>query len=292
MQSLKKPVIKFLKFGAFPLTVFIAVLTLPLVLGSFFTFTNWDGFGLDFEEFVGVANYVEALQDEAYWQSLQFTAMYVVVSLILVNAVAFGLALLVTAGLRSANVLRTFFFIPNLIGGVILGFIWQFVFNRTLTAVGKNFEIPFLESSWLNAPESAFWALVVVTVWQMSGYMMIIYITGLMSIEADVLEAAMIDGASAMRTLWSIRLPLMAQAFTISIFLTLRNSFMAYDVNVGLTGGGPYRSTELVSMHIFNEAFMFGFMGTGQAKAVFMFLIIAAVALVQVAVSKRFEVQR
>ena len=208
------------------------------------------------------------------------------------NLVAFGLALLVTAGLRSANVFRTFFFIPNLIGGVILGFIWQFVFNRTLTTVGKNFEIPFLESSWLNAPESAFWALVVVTVWQMSGYMMIIYITGLMSIENDVLEAAMIDGASAFRTLWSIRLPLMAQAFTISIFLTLRNSFMAYDVNVGLTGGGPYRSTELISMHIFNEAFMFGYMGTGQAKAVFMFLIIAVVALVQVAVSKRFEVQR
>jgi raffinose/stachyose/melibiose transport system permease protein len=286
------PLIKFLKFGAFPLSIFLAVLTLPLLLGTFFTFTNWDGFGLDFEEFVGVANYVEALQDEAYWASLQFTAMYVIVSLVLVNLVAFGLALLVTAGLRSANVFRTFFFIPNLIGGVILGFIWQFVFNRTLTTIGKNFEIPFLETSWLNAPESAFWALVLVTVWQMSGYMMIIYITGLMSIEADVLEAAVIDGASALRTLWSIRLPLMAQAFTISIFLTLRNSFMAYDVNVGLTGGGPYRSTELISMHIFNEAFMFGYLGTGQAKAVFMFLIIAVVALVQVAVSKRFEVQR
>jgi len=286
------PLIKFLKFGAFPLSIFLAVLTLPLLLGTFFTFTNWDGFGLDFEEFVGVANYVEALQDEAYWASLQFTAMYVIVSLVLVNLVAFGLALLVTAGLRSANVFRTFFFIPNLIGGVILGFIWQFVFNRTLTTIGKNFEIPFLETSWLNAPESAFWALVLVTVWQMSGYMMIIYITGLMSIETDVLEAAVIDGASALRTLWSIRLPLMAQAFTISIFLTLRNSFMAYDVNVGLTGGGPYRSTELISMHIFNEAFMFGYLGTGQAKAVFMFLIIAVVALVQVAVSKRFEVQR
>ena len=292
MHLKTKPWLRFLKFGAFPLSVFFAVLSLPLLLGSFFTFTNWDGFGLDFEEFVGISNYSEALQDEAYWASLQFTAMYVVVSLVLVNLVAFGLALLVTAGLRSANVFRTFFFIPNLIGGVILGFIWQFVFNRTLTTVGKNFEIPFLESSWLNAPESAFWALVIVTVWQMSGYMMIIYITGLMSIENDVLEAAMIDGASAFRTLWSIRLPLMAQAFTISIFLTLRNSFMAYDVNVGLTGGGPYRSTELISMHIFNEAFMFGFMGTGQAKAVFMFLIIAVVALVQVAVSKRFEVQR
>ena len=284
--------LRFLKFGAFPLSVFALVLSLPLVLGTFFTFTDWDGFSLSFGEFVGFENYEIALQDEAYWASLGFTAMYVIVSLILVNLVAFGLALLVTAGLRSANIFRTFFFIPNLIGGVILGFIWQFIFNRTLTTVGKNFEIPFLEASWLNSPESAFWALVIVTVWQMSGYMMIIYITGLMSIENDVLEAAMIDGASAFRTLWSIRLPLMAQAFTISIFLTLRNSFMAYDVNVGLTGGGPFRSTELVSMHIFNEAFMFGFMGTGQAKAVIMFVIIATVALVQVAVSKRLEVQR
>lgn len=287
-----KTFIKFIKFGAFPLTVFAAVLSLPLILGAFFTFTNWDGFGLTFEQFVGFSNYERAFQDDAYWQSLGFTAMYVIVSLVLVNLVAFGLALLVTAGLRSANLFRTFFFIPNLIGGVILGFIWQFVFNRTLTTVGKNLEIPFLETSWLNSPESAFWALVLVTVWQMSGYMMIIYITGLMSIENDVLEAAMIDGASAFRTLWSIRLPLMAQAFTISIFLTLRNSFMAYDVNVGLTGGGPFRSTELVSMHIFNEAFMFGYMGTGQAKAVIMFLIVAVVALVQVSISKRFEVQR
>lgn len=287
-----KMFVKFLKFGAFPLSVFAAVLSLPLILGAFFTFTNWDGFGLTFEQFVGFSNYERAFQDEAYWQSLGFTAMYVLVSLVLVNLVAFGLALLVTAGLRSANIFRTFFFIPNLIGGVILGFIWQFVFNRTLTTVGKNFEIPFLQTSWLNSPESAFWALVVVTVWQMSGYMMIIYITGLMSIENDVLEAAMIDGASAFRTLWSIRLPLMAQAFTISIFLTLRNSFMAYDVNVGLTGGGPFRSTELVSMHIFNEAFMFGYMGTGQAKAVVMFLIVAVVALIQVSISKRFEVQR
>lgn len=292
MIPTRNPFPRFLKFGAFPLSVFALVLSLPLILGTFFTFTDWDGFSLSFGKFVGFENYEIALQDEAYWASLGFTAMYVIVSLILVNLVAFGLALLVTAGLRSANIFRTFFFIPNLIGGVILGFIWQFIFNRTLTTAGKNFEIPFLEASFLNSPESAFWALVIVTVWQMSGYMMIIYITGLMSIENDVLEAAMIDGASAFRTLWSIRLPLMAQAFTISIFLTLRNSFMAYDVNVGLTGGGPFRSTELVSMHIFNEAFMFGFIGTGQAKAVIMFVIIATVALVQVAISKRLEVQR
>lgn len=290
MIGSKNRLTRFLKFGALPLFAFVVVMVLPLFQGAFFTFTNWDGFS--FDKFIGFENYAKAAEDEAFWTSLLFTGGYVIVSLVLVNVVAFSLALLVTAKLRSANIFRTFFFIPNLIGGVILGFIWQFVFNRTLPTLAKALEIPFLETSMLNSPGTAFWALIIVTVWQMSGYMMIIYITGLMSIEQDVLEASMIDGASPLRTLWSVKMPLMAQAFTISIFLTLRNSFMAYDVNVGLTGGGPYRSTELISMHIFNEAFMFGMMGTGQAKAVIMFLIVAVVALVQVVVSKRFEVQR
>ena len=134
--------------------------------------------------------------------------------------------------------------------------------------------------------------MVIVTVWQMSGYMMIIYITGLISIEPDVLEAARIDGASALRTLLSVKIPLMAQAFTISLFLTLRGGFMAYDVNLALTGGGPYRSTELISMHIFQDAFAFANFGTGQSKAVIMFLMVAIAALVQVTISKRLEVQR
>jgi raffinose/stachyose/melibiose transport system permease protein len=134
--------------------------------------------------------------------------------------------------------------------------------------------------------------MVIVTVWQMGGYMMIIYITGLMSIEKDVLEAAIIDGASAFRTLMSIKIPLMAQAFTISMFLTIRNGFMAYDLNLSLTGGGPYRSTELISLHVFQEAFGFGNFATGQSQAVMMFLVIAVVALTQVVLSKRAEVQR
>lgn len=279
-----------LMFAAIPFTAFFAVLVVPLAQGFFFTFTNWDGYAYD--SFVGLKNYAKAVADETFWQSLLFTAGYVIVSLVLVNLVAFSLALLVTSKLKTANLFRTFFFIPNLIGGVILGLIWQFVFNRALTGIAKTYEIPFLETSMLNQPGTAFWALIIVTVWQMSGYMMIIFITGLMSVERDVLEAAMIDGASAMRLLWSVKIPLMAQAFTISIFLTLRNSFMAYDVNVALTGGGPYRSTELISVHIFNEAFMFGFMGTGQAKAIIMFIIVAMVALLQVGISKRFEVQR
>jgi raffinose/stachyose/melibiose transport system permease protein len=175
---------------------------------------------------------------------------------------------------------------------VVLGVIWQFIFNSALTTIAYNFNWPFMQDSWLNETSTAFWALIVVTVWQQSGYMMIIYITGLVSIEQDVLEAAKIDGASALRTLFSVKMPLMASAFTISLFLTLRNGFMAYDVNLALTGGGPYRSTELISMHIFQDAFAFGNYGTGQSKAVIMFLVVALASIIQVSISKRMEVQR
>ncbi len=286
-----KNIKKFLIFAALPLSIFFIVLVVPFSQGLFLTFTDWDGFG--FDKFVGLNNYVRSFEDERFWATLGFTASFVIVSVVLTNVVAFSLALLVTAKLRSANIFRTFFFVPNLIGGVILGVIWQFIFNRALVSVAKNYEWPeFFQSSWLNETDTAFWALIIVTTWQASGYMMIIYITGLMSVEQDVLEAARIDGAGALRTLFSIKMPLMAQAFTISLFLTLRAGFMAYDVNVALTGGGPFRTTELISAHIFNEAFVYGNFDTGQSKAVMMFLIVALVATVQVAISKRMEVQR
>ena len=289
-MSFAKQYKKFLMFGALPLFIFTIVLLVPFTQGLFLTFTNWDGFELS--SFVGLDNYILAFQDPGFWTTLSFTGSFVLVSIVLINAVAFGLALLVTAKLRSSNIFRTFFFVPNLIGGVVLGVIWQFIFSGAIVELGKSFDIPFLQNSMLNDPGTAFWALMIVTVWQQSGYMMIIYITGLISIETDVLEAARIDGASAFRTLWAIKIPLMAQAFTISLFLTLRSGFMAYDVNLALTGGGPYRSTELISMHIFQEAFGFGNVETGQAKAIVMFVLVAAAALVQVVISKRLEVQR
>ena len=285
-RSLKK----FLMFGLFPLATFFVVLVMPFLQGVFYTFTDWNGY--KFKGFVGLDNYIKSFQSADFWSTLQFTGAFVIVSIVVINVVAFGLALLVTAKLRSSNIFRTFFFIPNLIGGVVLGVIWQFIFNSALTTIATNLELPFMQDSWLNETGTAFWALIIVTVWQQSGYMMIIYITGLISIETDVLEASRIDGASAFRTLWAIKIPLMAQAFTISLFLTLRSGFMAYDVNLALTGGGPYRSTELISMHIFQEAFGFGHVATGQAKAIVMFLLVAAAALVQVVISKRMEVQR
>ena len=281
---------KFIKFAGIPMAIFSVVLVVPFVNGAYYTFTDWDGF--EATKLVGFSNYTKSFQDPTFWSTLRFTALFVVVSLILVNAVAFGLALIVTSQLRSKNFLRTFFFVPNLVGGVVLGVIWQFIFNSALVALANKYDWELFKQSWLQDTNKAFWALIIVTVWQSSGYMMIVYITGLVSIETDVLEASQIDGASPLRTLFTIKIPLMAQAFTIALFLTLRGGFMAYDVNVALTGGGPFRTTELISLHIFQDAFANGNFGTGQSKAVVMFLIVALAALVQVSVSKRYEVQR
>ena len=288
-MKLSKQIKKFSLFALLPIAIFLVVLALPFGQGLYLTFTNWDGFA--YSKFVGFSNYTKSLHDPDFWRTLIFTLKFVVVSLIAVNAVAFGLALIVTSKLRSKNIFRTFFFVPNLIGGVVLGVIWQFIFNTALISISSKFHWSILQSSWLNETNTAFWALIIVTVWQSSGYMMIIYITGLISIEQDVIEAARVDGASAIKTLFAIKVPLMAQAFTIALFLTLRGGFMAYDVNVALTGGGPYRTTELISLHIFQDAFAFGNFGTGQSKAVIMFIMVAFAALVQVSVSKRMEVQ-
>ena len=281
---------RFMKFAGVPLAIFSIVLVVPFVNGVYYTFTDWDGF--ETTKLVGFSNYAESFQDPTFWSTLRFTALFVVVSLVLVNAVAFGLALIVTSKLKSANFLRTFFFVPNLVGGVVLGVIWQFIFNSAIVALANKYDWELFKQSWLQDTNKAFWALIIVTVWQSSGYMMIVYITGLISIENDVLEASQIDGASPLRTLFTLKIPLMAQAFTIALFLTLRGGFMAYDVNVALTGGGTFRTTELISLHIFQDAFANGNFGTGQSKAVVMFLIVALAALVQVTVSKRYEVQR
>jgi raffinose/stachyose/melibiose transport system permease protein len=281
---------KFLKFAGIPLVIFTIVLIVPFVNGVYYTFTDWDGF--EVTKLVGFKNYADSFADPKFWVTLRFTALFVVVSLVLVNVVAFGLALIVTSKLRSKNILRTFFFVPNLIGGVVLGVIWQFIFNSAIVSLANKYDWELFKESWLQDTNKAFWALIIVTVWQSSGYMMIVYITGLVSIENDVLEASQIDGASPLRTLFLIKIPLMAQAFTIALFLTLRSGFMAYDVNVALTDGGPFRTTELISLHIFQDAFLEGDFGTGQSKAVVMFLVVALAALVQVTISKRYEVQR
>lgn len=289
MRTRRQEISRFAVFGLVPLAIFTLVLVVPFIRGVYFTFRDWDGFTST--KFVGLDNYTATFADEAFWHSLTLTLGYVGASLILVNLVAFGLALLVTLPMRGVNGLRTVFFLPNLLGGIILGLIWQFLFGQAFPVISKATGIPIFQDNWLLDTKTAFWALVLVTVWQMSGYMMIIYVTALTSIDPEVLEASVIDGATGFKQMIHIKIPLIAAAFTISLFLTMRNAFMAYDLNLSLTGGGPYRSTELISLHVFKEAFGFGNFAGGQSQAVVMFIVITIAALAQVIVSKRYEVQ-
>lgn len=290
MRTRRQEIQRFAVFALLPLSIFVLVLVVPFGRGVYFTFTDWNGF--DITKFVGFDNYIAAFQNADFWQSMGLTLAYVAASLVLVNVVGFVLALLVTMPLRGVNGLRTAFFLPNLIGGVILGLIWQFLFGQAFPVLAEATGIPIFAENWLLDTTTAFWAMVIVTVWQMSGYMMIIYITALMSIEQEALEASLIDGTNAVQRLFLIKMPLMAQAFTISLFLTMRNAFMAYDLNLSLTGGNPYGTTELISLQVFREAFSFGNFASGQTQAVLMFVVIAIAALAQVAISKRYEVQR
>lgn len=277
-------------FAAIPVFVFLTVIVIPFLLGIYMTLTNSTGMDIT-TEFVGLKNYIDAFKDPLFWDSLILTFKYTLWSLLLTNLIAFFLALLVTSGFKGQNFFRMGFFTPNLIGGVILGFIWQFVFSRILVFLGQSFDIAFLSDSWLADPNKALWALVIVGIWQNSGYMMLLYIAGLTGIPKSLIEAASLDGASNWKILQKIKLPMMLPSFTISIFLTLQRSFMVYDTNLSLTKGGPYRSTELISMHVYNDAFLYQNYGTGQAKAIILFAIVAAIALTQVTVMKRKEVE-
>ncbi|WP_123042025.1 carbohydrate ABC transporter permease [Cohnella candidum] len=242
-------------------------------------------------EFSGIDNYKTAFQDKDLWASLWLTVKYVGATIVLVNAIGFILAYLVTSGLRSQNFFRTALFTPNLIGGLVLGYIWQFIFVQSLPMIGEKFGIEALRLGWLGDEHQAFWALVIVTIWQSAGYMMIIFIAGLISVPKDIIEASTIDGANAFQRLTRMTLPLMVPSFVVTIFLTLKNAFMVYDINFSLTGGGPFNSTQMVSMHVVQKAFLETNYGVGQAEAIVLFVIVAVVTGLQVYFSKKMEVE-
>lgn len=279
----------FLVFAGPALVLFSLVVVIPFVYGIVLTFTNWDGFS-SAVNFVGTANYSSLLQDSDFWQSLGKTLLYVLCSVLLTNFVAFVLAYLLTSGIKAQGFLRSAFFTPNLIGGIILGFIWQFVFNKSLVAVGEALNIPFLSTSWLTSPTSAFWAMVLVTVWQYSGYMMIIYVAGFTSIPRDLIEAASIDGCTEMQITRHVVLPLMVPSFVICLFLTVQRCFMVYDVNLALTNGGPGNATKMAAMYVYQKAFMSKEYGVGQAEAIVLFVIVAVITIIQTTLGKRKEV--
>ena len=270
--------------------LFCAVVVLPFVYGLYLTFTSWDGISKT-KPFVGFANYIAAFKDVAYWQALGRTFIYSAIAVILVNVVAFLLAYIVTSGIKGQNFFRAGFFIPNLIGGIVLGYVWKFVFNRALVSIGQSLSIGALSTSWLATPSGAMLCLIIVSVWQYAGYMMLIYVAGFMSVPKSLMEAAQIDGCTKSQATWNVTVPLMRASFVQCLFLTITRCFMVYDVNLSLTKGEPFNSSVLGAMHVYNQAFTYKNYGTGQAEALILFLVCAIVGVTQVYVGKKGEVE-
>ena len=274
-------------FLAPTLMALLLVVFIPALVGLFYSFTNWDG--LSFTNFVGWNNYLSLMSDKDFISAFWFTVKFVVVTVILLNVIGLGLALLVTQKFKGNNFLKTVFFMPNLIGGLILGFIWQFIFTEVFPALANNLGLNFL-NGWLTNQATGFWGLVIVTVWQMGGYIMIIYIAYLQNIPDEIIEAAKIDGASAWQRFVNITFPMIAPAFTVCMFLTLSNEFKIYDQNLSLTNGGPYKSTQMLALNIVNTAYTENDFARAEAKAIIFFIIVASIALIQVYYNKKKEV--
>ncbi|MDR1705747.1 MAG: sugar ABC transporter permease [Clostridiales bacterium] len=272
------------------LLVFICVLLIPLLYGIFLTFTNYSPI-TETMDFVGLANYAEVFSDKVFLAQFGKTLGYVLYATVFCNITAFVLAYILTSKVKFQSPVRTGFFTPNLIGGIVLGYIWKFIFANVITQIGKAMEYAPLSRSFLTDPDKAIVAMVIVTVWQYAGYLMMIYIAGFVSIPKDVLEAASIDNATGLKKIFNITIPLMIPSFIICFFISISRCFMTYDMNFSLTAGGPYGSSQLASMHIYQKAFQSNRYATGQAEAIVLFIVVAAVAVSQALLAKRFEVE-
>ncbi len=262
---------------------FLVVFLIPFFLGIYLSFTEFTT--VESAQWVGIANYIKAFtNDENFLNALWFTVKFTVVSVITINIFAFCLALLLTKTLKGTTFFRTVFFMPNLIGGIVLGYIWNLLINAILGVFG--YDITY-DSSF------GFWGLIFLMNWQLIGYMMVIYIAGLQNIPKELNEAASIDGASSFSILRNITIPMVMPSVTICLFLTLTNSFKLFDQNLALTGGAPARETSMLALDIYNTFYgRIGWQGVGQAKAVVFFLIVAIIAFVQLKITGRREVEQ
>lgn len=286
----RKKALLYMAFAAPAMFLFAIFTLVPLVYGVYLTFTDWNGISSTMN-WVGFKNYVSVFTDASFWQSMGMTILYSAVSVMTINLLAFLLAYILTSGVFGQNFLRAGFFTPNLIGGLILGYVWQFIFSRVLVNLHDILPIALFEKSWLTSPQTAFAALVIVTTWQYAGYMLLIYISGFVGVPQDMIEAASIDGAAESQITLRIRLPLMVPSIVICLFLSITRTFKVYDLNYSLTGGGPYGSTRLAAMHIFTKAFEEQRYGAGQAEALILFLMIAVISLTQTYLGKKQEVE-
>lgn len=270
--------------------VFSIIVLIPFVLGMYYSFTDWNGVSGTIE-WVGLSNFIQIFNDSQFKASFLFTVKFTLVSVFLTNLLGFSLALILTQKLKTKNLLRTVFFMPNMIGGLLLGFIWQFIFVKVFASIGELTNFSLFQLPWLGDAETAFWGIVIVSVWQGAGYIMIIYIAALINIPSELVEAARIDGANSWNLLKHITLPLIRPAITISLFLTIAWSFKIFDLNFSLTGGGPFKSTESLAINIYTEAFVNNRYGLGSAKAFLFFIIVATITTFQVFYTKRKEIE-
>ncbi|PYI57577.1 carbohydrate ABC transporter permease [Paenibacillus flagellatus] len=284
---------QFLTYTAFvaPAVLFFALIILiPLIRALVFSFQDWNGISSHIR-WAGLDNYKRLLHDADFGKSLLFTFRYVAVTTILFNASGFLLALALNVALKSRHALRAGFFIPHVIGSVIIGFIWQFIIVQLFGEIGKATGWALFGKNWLSLPDYAFWSIVIVAVWHSAGYFMVIYLAALQGVPQDMLKAAEIDGAGPFRRLWSVTLPLIRPAMTICLFLAISSSFKAFDLNFSLTKGGPFGTTESLALQIYSDAFVKNLFTYGATKAVVFFIVLAGITLVQVGVMKRKEVE-
>ena len=276
----------------FPLIlIFLLVNIIPFFIGIGYTFIKWDGLTPGAQQYVGLSNFVRIFSDAQFGRATIHTLVYTGLTLVAVNVFGMAFALIVTSeGLRSRNAVRAMLFMPYLIGGLLLGFIWKYIFNNAVVDIGQRLNIPFLASSLLTGKGTAMLAMVITDLWKTAGYVMIVYITGLQAIPHEVMEAADVDGVGFWSKLLRIKIPLLMPAITICLFLTLSDSFKVYDLNLALTGGGPSMSTQMLAMNIYNEIFTRSNFGYGQAKAFLFFLCIAIFTLAQVSITRKREV--
>ena len=283
---MEKAIKKYFPIFMIPTMIAFAIgFLVPFVYGIFLSFCKFTTV-IDFK-WVGLENYTKILYvngklDTTFLHSLWYTSLFTVVTVLIINVVAFAIAIALTRGIRGTNIFRTSFFMPNLIGGIVLSYIWLMIFNAILDDYSKT----IVSTQW-----SAFWGMVIVVSWQQIGYMMVIYIAGLQNIPPDVIEAAKIDGASGWKLLKEITLPMMMPTITICTFLTLTNGFKLFDQNLALTGGNPAQQSELLALNIYDTFYgTSGWQGVGQAKAVIFFILVAVISVIQNKITTRKEV--
>jgi raffinose/stachyose/melibiose transport system permease protein len=292
LMKRNKTLLSLLAFIAPAFILYSIFLLIPTIGGMYYSFTDWNGLNRTYD-FIGFANFVDALtNDPDFVRSLGFTMKYVLYMVVLQNAIALLLAVLIESRTRSKGFFRTLFFMPNMISMIIGAFMWTFVFTQVLPQLAEKTVLTFLDQSWIGDPNVSFYSILIVSLWNGVGYMMIIYLAALQGVPQSLKEAATIDGANAFQTFRHVTLPMIVHALTICFFLTLNGAFKVFEVVYGLTGGGPGRSTQVITMNIYEEAFSNNFLyGYASAKSVILFVVILFFTFLQISIMKKKEVE-